>query len=359
VLVALIVALFAQVLRADPAPARPGPAGNAPAAAAAPKPADWSMFAGKDDGLAHAPVPSPAPQPTAPAQGLAQTPKSAAPPAPVPPSEFTKTDIHRGAKETGNSAAEPAASSGSNYSDAPRVVLALAVVIALILLLRWGGRRIFGLPGAGRASHAVQVLSRSALTPRQQVVLLKVGRRVLVVADNGSQMNSLCQITDPDEVATLVGQLRTEKASAAGTAAGAFGGLFGRSRKIFGEPGEDDPPPERQRPNAAAAARMPTGERPPAARGPARDAKSQAITDPEDIGFDEAEAEAAVAVARQELMGLKEKLRMVSERFGTPEEGQKKKPPRRAGDRGPAMDGLFKDEGAATMESLFKEEGAT
>ena len=143
------------------------------------------------------------------------------------------------------------------------MLLALAVVIALILLLRWGGRRMFGLPGGGRASHAVQVLSRSALTPRQQVVLLKVGRRVLVVADNGSQMNSLCQITDPDEVAGLVGQLRTEKGNAAGAGAGAFGGLFGRSRKTFGESGDDDPPPERQRPNAATAARMPTGERRP------------------------------------------------------------------------------------------------
>jgi len=90
-----------------------------------------------------------------------------------------------------------------------------------------------------------------------------------------------------------------------------------------------------------------------------RDAGPEAIIDPEDIGFDEAEAEAAVAVARQELMGLKEKLRMVSERFGTPEENQKKKPPRRTGDRGPATDGLFKDEGAETMNSLFKEEGAT
>src|SRR4029077_6101766 len=105
---------------------------------------------------------------------------------------------------------------------------------------------------------AVQVLSRSPLTPRQQVVLLKVGRRVLVVADNGSQMNSLCQITDPDEVAGLVGQLRSEKGSGAGqgAGAGAFGGLFGRSRKSFAAGSDDDEPePETSRPKGAATGR--------------------------------------------------------------------------------------------------------
>jgi len=180
---------------------------------------------------------------------------------------------------------------------------------------------------------------------------------VLVVADNGSQMNSLCQITDPDEVAGLVGQLRTEKGGSTGTAGGAFGGLFGRSRKSFAGLGDDDPEPEPARPKATAPGRAAAPGGRASAAGPAREADApRAIIDPEDIGFDEAQAEAAVASARQELKGLKEKLRMVSERFGMPEEGPKSRPRRADGraDRGPTMDSLFKDEA-----SLFKEEGAT
>jgi flagellar biogenesis protein FliO len=322
------------------------------------------MFTGKDDAAVHATGQPAAPALTASAPAAAPSAKPASPAAPIPTGEFAKTAIHRAGKEAGGAAAEPASpSSPSNLSDVPRVLLALAIVVALILLLRWGGRRLFGLPGGGRASHAVQVLSRSPLTPRQQVVLLKVGRRVLVVADNGSQMNSLCQITDPDEVAGLVGQLRSEKGSATGlgAGAGAFGGLFGRSRKSFAGGSDDDELElETSRPKGAPPGRAAdpgTGRAPLGGPGQQADAPPRAIVDPEDIGFDEAQAEAAVASARQELMGLKEKLRMVSERFGAPEEGRKK--PRRSGDRGPAMDSLFKDDGAETMNSLFKEEGAT
>jgi hypothetical protein len=56
-------------------------------------------------------------------------------------------------------------------------------------------------------------------------LLMRVGRRLLVVADNGSQLAFLSQITDPDEVATLIGQVQGEKLDVAGRT---FGALFGR-----------------------------------------------------------------------------------------------------------------------------------
>ncbi|HXE54869.1 MAG TPA: flagellar biosynthetic protein FliO [Tepidisphaeraceae bacterium] len=110
-----------------------------------------------------------------------------------------------------------------------RVVGALCVVVGLIFFLKWCGKFFF--PSAvGRSStRVVEVLSRSVLAPRQQVMLLRVGRRVIVVADSGSQMSTLCEIGDPDEVAALVGQMRDEKhAAVAG-----FGSLFGRFRRKF------------------------------------------------------------------------------------------------------------------------------
>jgi flagellar biogenesis protein FliO len=108
-----------------------------------------------------------------------------------------------------------------------KVAGALAIVLALIFALRLVMKRAFGVAGAAGSSRSVVVLSRTVLAPKQQVMLLHVGRRLIVVGDSGGQMSTLSEITDPDEVAALVGQLRDEKLS---SAAPAFGGLLGRLR---------------------------------------------------------------------------------------------------------------------------------
>ena len=114
-------------------------------------------------------------------------------------------------------------------TDYQRVVFALIAVVALIFVLRAVGRVLFPSVTSRGQSRVVEVLSRSALAPKQQVMLLRVGRRVIVVGDSGTQMNTLCEISDPDEVAGLVGQLREEKTAAAA----AFTSLFGRFNRRF------------------------------------------------------------------------------------------------------------------------------
>jgi len=114
--------------------------------------------------------------------------------------------------------------------DYQRVVFALIAVIVLIFVLRGMGRFFFPSATSRGQSRVVEVLSRSPLAPKQQVMLLRVGRRVIVVGDSGTQMNTLCEISDPDEVAGLVGQLREEKTAAAA----AFSSLFGRFNRRFG-----------------------------------------------------------------------------------------------------------------------------
>ncbi len=112
----------------------------------------------------------------------------------------------------------------------------MALVVGLIFMLRWFGRRFFGATPVAGGTRAVQVLSRSLVAPRQSVMLMQIGRRLLVIADNGSQLAPLSEITDPDEVASLVGQLRGEKLDIAGRT---FGALFGRLKKDEAI----DPPP--------------------------------------------------------------------------------------------------------------------
>ena len=113
-----------------------------------------------------------------------------------------------------------------------RVTLALGSVIALIFGLRWVARRVFVMPGSAKASRAVQVLTRTPMAPRQQVLLLQVGRRVVVVADSGGNMSTLCEIDDPDEVTSLLAQIMAERGMASPKA---FGSVFGRTRNRFDE----------------------------------------------------------------------------------------------------------------------------
>ena len=253
----LLASLFALTFLAWPAISRGTPGDPAGAAGAKPaanvgQPGDWNKLAGgKDEPPAPSPAPAAASATPAPV-AVVPTPPSptaapAAPAAPSPSGEFSKTPLRRpDDPAAGGNPGDPPPT-GSATSDIPRVLLALAIVLAIIFFLKWAGRRFFTTPSAGRSSRAVQVLARSVLSPKQQVVLIQVGRRVLVAADSGAQMSPLAEITDPDEVAALVGQLRAEKDASVGNAVAgmggamgtAFGGLLARVRKHFGR-GSDD-----------------------------------------------------------------------------------------------------------------------
>lgn len=153
---------------------------------------------------------------------------------PLPQASLGNQPLRSGISErpaSGTAAAVPSTPS----MDYVRVVGALGLVIALIVLLKWMGRMFFPSVAGRGSSRAVEVLSRSPLTPKQQVMLIRVGSKLIVVGDSGTQMNTLCEISDADEVASLIGQLRDEKSSAAS----AFRPLFGRFRKGFDSPGDD------------------------------------------------------------------------------------------------------------------------
>lgn len=103
------------------------------------------------------------------------------------------------------------AASGTGRSlteDAFRVVGSLAVVLGLIGLMYWGTRRILPRMPAGRRGSGVTVLATAHISPKQKILLIRVGRRVLAVGDGGGgQLNTLCEVDDPDEVAALIGQI--------------------------------------------------------------------------------------------------------------------------------------------------------
>jgi flagellar protein FliO/FliZ len=111
------------------------------------------------------------------------------------------------------------------------MAIALALVLLLILLARWLLTHFFAASRAPATSRAVRVLGRTSLAPRQQVLLLQVGRRVVVVGESNGNLATLAQLEDPDEVAQLIGQLQEEQIARAAS----FGGMFGRVQKKFEE----------------------------------------------------------------------------------------------------------------------------
>ncbi len=125
----------------------------------------------------------------------------------------------------------------SSGLDAQRVLLALTVVLGLIVVLWIAARRLFPTTAARRSSSIVRVLSRSVISPKQQILLVQVGRRVIVVGDSGAQMTALAEIGEEEEVSDLVAQLDSEKPAPSR----AFGSLFGRARETFEQPDQTEP----------------------------------------------------------------------------------------------------------------------
>lgn len=93
-----------------------------------------------------------------------------------------------------------------------RTLLALAGVVALILLLAWGyrvGTGAGGRLGLGRARRdagVIQILSRTNLTPRQSLHLVRIGPRLVLVGATADALRALAVIDDAELAARLAGQ---------------------------------------------------------------------------------------------------------------------------------------------------------
>jgi flagellar biogenesis protein FliO len=181
-----------------------------------------------------APTTQPAPQPIA---------HKPAEPAAVVRFEQQTLLVEKRTPATSRAATETTTSESVNAFDVRRVALALAVVVALIFLLRWIAKNLFAGSSAPRANGAIRVLSRMVVSPKQQVLLLQVGRRVVVVGDSGQQMSPLSEITDPDEIAALVGQISHDHQKLGGKR---FSSLFGHARDPFEDQNAPDEPEEKQ-----------------------------------------------------------------------------------------------------------------
>lgn len=89
-----------------------------------------------------------------------------------------------------------------------RVLGALAAVVGLLLLLKTILRKVGGgLMAAPRPSGVVEVLAKYPMGKGQQLMLLKLARRILLLHQNGASLTTLCEIADGHEVAGILSRL--------------------------------------------------------------------------------------------------------------------------------------------------------
>ncbi len=119
-----------------------------------------------------------------------------------------------------------------------RTIGALAAVIGLIVLLRSAMVRFGGPLGRAKApSGVIAVLGRFPLSRGQTLLLLKVDRRILLVAQTSQGLSTLSEITDAEQVASLVERITNDRGDS-------FSRQFERLvTPVRTEPGEDEPSP--------------------------------------------------------------------------------------------------------------------
>jgi flagellar biogenesis protein FliO len=88
------------------------------------------------------------------------------------------------------------------------VASSLGVVLGLFLVVAWAMRRT--VPGGSVVlpTEVVEVLGRAALAGKAQVHLVRCGSKLLLVSLSPTGVETLTEITDPDEVTRLAGLCR-------------------------------------------------------------------------------------------------------------------------------------------------------
>jgi len=125
-------------------------------------------------------------------------------------SEGTSGSHHKSWKELVRSKSE-------GKADKPPVTLspwsaagALAVVVGLILVLARLFRRHAPMFQQTLPQEALEILGRRHVDPRQTILLVRIGSRILVIGSSANGLNSLGEIVDPVEVDVLAGMCRRD-----------------------------------------------------------------------------------------------------------------------------------------------------
>ncbi len=92
-----------------------------------------------------------------------------------------------------------------------QTLTALALVIGLIFMLRVVMQKLFLPGGKSLSGRIVEVLARSTIGPKTQVLFLRINQRIVVVGQTPAGLNSLTTLEDPQDVAWLLEQVQASR----------------------------------------------------------------------------------------------------------------------------------------------------
>lgn len=106
----------------------------------------------------------------------------------------------------------------------------LAIVLASIFVLVWVFRRFQPAGTRHGVAGPLHVLSRQFLSNRQSLLLVRLGRRILLIGLTADRMSTLADVSDPDEAAWLHGQFESGRA---GSLTAGFQRILARQQEEF------------------------------------------------------------------------------------------------------------------------------
>lgn len=115
-------------------------------------------------------------------------------------------------RKASQTAGEPSALPSFNFQSnkAASIAASLFVVIGLFLIFAWVGKKNMK-PGTGRLSkEIIQVLGKSQLSGKQQLELVRVGQKLLLLCVTPHSVETLTEITEPTEVERLLTIVRQD-----------------------------------------------------------------------------------------------------------------------------------------------------
>jgi flagellar biosynthetic protein FliO len=136
----------------------------------------------------------------------------------------TSQEIHRPAEAAGG-ADKKSSAAGSANGDDTRVIgrqnaaksfwqigdfMPLAIVLALVLGAAWAVKRYLPARRLVMGSGVLEVVARLPLSPKQSLVLVKMGQRMVLVGVTPERVNSVCLVDDPEQVAELTGRIASQ-----------------------------------------------------------------------------------------------------------------------------------------------------
>jgi flagellar biogenesis protein FliO len=85
------------------------------------------------------------------------------------------------------------------------MIVSLLVVLTLFMGVAWFFRRVAPQPSRTLSKDVVQVLGRTPLAARHNMILIRFGRKLILVSQQLGQTQTLSEIDDPREVDHLLG----------------------------------------------------------------------------------------------------------------------------------------------------------